>query len=69
MNRLKILFSVLFVVTTISSTILNTAASAEESIVGISSDEYSKEFGELREGFLHVTAVEAAQLLLSLIHI
>ena len=61
MNRLKTLFSILFLIS-ISLTIF-TATSAEESIVETNSNEYSKDFGELRDSVLHVTAVEAAQLL------
>ena len=63
MNRLKTLFSILFVVISISSTALSMTALAEESIVETNSNEYSKDFGELRDSVLHVTAVEAAQLL------
>ena len=61
MNRFKTLFSILFVVIAISSSTLSATTSTEESVVNTT--EYSKELGELRDGVLHVTASEAAQLL------
>ena len=60
MNRFKTLFSILIVVSSIT---LSTTTLAEGNIVETNADEYSKGVGELRDGVLHVTAVEAAQLL------
>ena len=63
MNRLKSLFSILFIVIAINSSTLSAATSVEESVVKTNTSVYSKELGELRDGVLHVTASEAAQLL------